>query len=222
LELDGSNFQHIPLITINQCIGVGYLNSILTILLVILKLQTLSIIKMKIQGAILMAIVFALSCSLFSCSSAKKNQSQTRANEEMQGNVAIPGPPLVVYKTKKDYFDKVPVTLSDDKTRVVSYPAPSDIKRNGQYILPTRLKDGYLLDNRGISKNSAFLRFSYDDYYTMDNIPTAERLMNYVVDDAPFAEMYDCGTKSDFDNPVEQLNRKIENGEISEYQDLLK
>jgi hypothetical protein len=177
---------------------------------------------MKKNSIFIIAILLATSCVLISCSSSRKNQTQTKKNDDSRGTVGVPGPPVIVYKTKKDYYDHVPVTLSDDKSKVISYPAPSDIKRNGQYTLPSRLKDGYLLDNRGISKNTAFLRFTYEDYYTMDNIPTADRLMNYVIDDDPFTEMYDCGRKSDFDNLEEQLNREIENGEISEYKNLMK
>ena len=177
---------------------------------------------MKNSGIYFPLITLILATLLLSCSSSKKNQNHTKTGNDKQGAIGVPGPPVIVYKTKKDYFDHVPVTLSDDKSKIVSFPAPSDIKRNGEYTLPTRLSDGYLLDNRGISKNTAFLRFTYDDYYTMDNIPSAIRLMNYVIDDDPFIEMYNCGTKADFDNPVETLNLKIENGEISECNDLLK
>jgi len=176
---------------------------------------------MKIFGVLFLVITLTLSGILCSCSSSKKNQSQSEKTEGKQGTVGIPGPPVIVYKTKNDYYDHVPVTLSNDKSKIVSFPAPGDIKKNGQYTLPTVLSDGYLLDNRGISKNTAFLRFTYDDYYTMDNIPTADRLMNYIVDDDPFIEMYDCGKKSDFDNPEKQLNKKIESGELSEFNDLL-
>ena len=177
---------------------------------------------MKKFGALFLSITMVLSAILFSCSSSKKNQTQSETGKKNQGTVGIPGPPVIVYKTNKDYFDRVPVTLSEDKTRIVSFPAPSDIKINGHYTYPTRLSNGYFLDNRGISKNSAFLRFTYDDYYTMDNIPTAERLMNYVIDDDPFTEMYDCGKKSEYDNLVEMLNRKIETGELEDSKDLLK
>ncbi len=169
-----------------------------------------------------LAVTLILSGILISCSSSKINLAQSTTTEEKLENTGVPGPPVIVYITKKDYYDHVPVSLSEDKTRIVSFPAPTDIKINGQYTYPTKLSDGYLLDNRGIGKNTAFLRFTYDDYYTMDNIPTAERLMNYIIDNDPFTEMYDCGKKRDFDNPVEMLNRKIESGEISGYKDLLK
>ena len=40
---------------------------------------------------------------------------------------AVSAPPLVIYKTKKDYSKNIPVILSDDRTKVVSYPDVKDI-----------------------------------------------------------------------------------------------
>ena len=177
---------------------------------------------MKTFKFLFLAATLIFSGMFISCKSSKKNQTQSEIGEESQRTVGIPGPPVIVYKTNKDYYDHVPVTLSEDKTRIVSFPAPTDIKINGKYTYPTLLNDDYLLDNRGINKNTAFLRFTYDDYYTMDNIPTAERLMNYIIDNDPFTEMYDCGKKSSYDNLVEMLDRKIETGELKECVDLMK
>ena len=167
------------------------------------------------------SIIILLITTITSC---KTNSNQTSDKKVKQGKnavVSVPGPPAIVYKTKKDYFDKVPVTLSDDKSRIVGFPAPSDLKVNGKFTYPTRLKSGYLLDNRGIGKNTAFLRFSYEDYYNMDNIPTAERLFNYIIDKDPFVKLYSCGKKGEKDNLVEMLNRQIESGEIESCLSLL-
>jgi hypothetical protein len=177
---------------------------------------------MKKSSIFFFATILIVSGIVISCSSSRKNRAQSTTVEEKQGTISIPGPAVIVYKTKKDYNNRVPVTLSDDKSRIVSFPAPTDIKVHDKYTTPTLLRDGYLLDNRGIGRHTAFLRFTYDDYYTMDNIPTAGRLMNYIIDDDPFTEMYDCGKKSDFDNLIEMLNRKIEKGELSDYRNLLK
>ena len=177
---------------------------------------------MKKNGILFFAVTMILSGILFSCTSSKKNQTQSKTNEKNQIAVGVTGPPVIVYKTKKDYYNNVPVTLSEDKSRITSFPAQSDIRINGQYPYPTRLNDGYLLDNRGINKNTAFLRFTYEDYYIMDNIPTADRLMNYIIDDDPFMEIYECGKKSNYDNLTEMLNRKIETGELGGCEDLMK
>ncbi len=87
--------------------------------------------------------------------------------------------------------------MSVDKTRIISFPDPKDIRIDGNFTYPDELVDGYLLDKRGINEHAAFLKFTYEDYYNMDNIPTAERLMNYILDDDPFIEIYDAGKKKD-------------------------
>ena len=176
---------------------------------------------MRRSTVFLWMLLVASALVVLSCSSTKKGNKMSEDPDNGAVSVSIPGPPVIVYKTKKDYFDKVPVTLSDDKSRIVGFPAPSDLKVNGKFTYPTRLKSGYLLDNRGIGKNTAFLRFSYEDYYNMDNIPTAERLFNYIIDKDPFVKLYTCGKKGEKDNLVEMLNRQIESGEIESCLSLL-
>ncbi len=152
---------------------------------------------------------FVSSLILISCSSTK-NESMNK-NES---SVGIASPPAIVYKTKANYFDKVPVLLSADKTKVISFPAPSDVRRNNKYVYPTKLNSGYLLDNRGIGINTAFLKLSYEDYYTMDNIPNADRLINYILDADPFTEFYEVGKRGDFTNPEKEINEMIDSGKL--------
>jgi len=56
----------------------------------------------------------------------------------------------------------------------------------------------------------------------MDNIPTAERLMNYILDDDPFIEIYDAGKKGQYENIIDDLNTMILQGKIREMKNLLK
>jgi len=97
-------------------------------------------------------------------------------------------PPLIIYKTNADYFYNVPVYLSEDKTRVTGYPG---ITVGTPY--PTKLIRGYLLDNRGIGENSAFMDVTYEEYNNLENTPFSEELFDIILDDNPFSEMYDCG-----------------------------
>lgn len=161
---------------------------------------------MKKFNFLVLLIIFSGSVILFSCSSPKNGTMN-----QNKSSIGIPSPPAIVYKTKADYFDKIPVTLSDDKTKVIAFPAPSDIRINNKFSFPTKLNDGYLLDNRGISVNTAFLEFSYDDYFTMDHIPTAESLMNHILDDQPFTEFYEIGKHGDYKDPEKELNALIDN-----------
>jgi hypothetical protein len=175
-----------------------------------------------IKSLTFIAVVGLMGSMFFnSCATKKNDQKSESMTQEMKPAAGVPSPPAIVYKTKENYNLQVPVILSDDKSRIVSFPAQSDIRIDGKYAYPTELVDGYLLDNRGINQNAAFLRFTYEDYYTMDNIPTAARLMNYILDDDPFIEMYEVGRLSNFRNPVEEINKMILDGNLGEKRDLL-
>lgn len=47
-------------------------------------------------------------------------------------------PPVVVYKTRKDYFKCVPVSLSADKSSVIGYPDPIDLVFENNLGYPTQ------------------------------------------------------------------------------------
>lgn len=104
-------------------------------------------------------------------------------------------PKAIIYKTKANYNDLVPVTMDESKTSIVSYPAPSDIVLGDGYATPTELEDGYLLDNRGITPNTAFLDYTYEEYAKLDPYPTADELLEHVSVKYPFVEMYYVGRK---------------------------
>jgi len=155
-----------------------------------------------------------------SCNPGKNvNKPGTNAGKQ---EIGIATPPVIIYKTKNDYSKNVPVILSEDKSKVISFPAQRDIKKGDDFAYPTPLADGYLLDNRGINQNAAFLKFTYLDYYNMDNVPDAARLMNYILDKEPFTEIYQCGRRGDYKNAEEELNLKIKQGKLKEFKNLLK
>lgn len=158
----------------------------------------------------------------FSCSSLETSTQKSPATGTDNPVVGMASPPAIIYKTKTDYFDKVPVILSDDKTRIVSFPDPRDLRINGEFSYPSKLASGYLLDNRGIGPNAAFLRFSYEEYCNMDNIPTAERLYSYIIEKNPFTEMYQCGNRGNYAEIVTELNLMISAGKIKDCKNLLK
>lgn len=120
------------------------------------------------------------------------------------------GPRALVYKTKKDYSELVPVILSDDKKEIVSYPHPSDISSVLETVVPNALSAGYLLDNRGINAYVAFLSISYVEYAKLKEAPTLIEMQKLIVDRDPLIELCDCGLKSALSNPEVQLNKLIE------------
>ncbi len=121
------------------------------------------------------------------------------------------GPKVIIYKTKADYYHNVPVTLSEDKSEIVSYPGIKDIFYKGELAYPTKLNDNFLLDNRGIDKNVAFLKYTYEQYSKLDKTPTIDELFANILDNDPITEMYYCGSKFDYKDLVNQLNVAIDN-----------
>jgi hypothetical protein len=124
------------------------------------------------------------------------------------------GPPTLVYKTKANYNGLVPVILSDDKAEIVSYPHPSDLKQASGPAVPTILKDGYLLDNRGISMNIAFTDLTYEEYAKLSEAPSLSELNAHIIDKDPLTELCNCGNRQAFTNVPEQLNELISAKEL--------
>ena len=124
------------------------------------------------------------------------------------------GPATVVYKTKADYSNNVPIALSEDKMSVVSFPDPKDLEHNGKYATPTKLKNGYLLDNRGIGKNVAFLKMTYAEYAALTAPPSPKELMTMIADKDPLTELCNCGNKNAIPNPEKQMNQLIKKKQL--------
>ena len=124
------------------------------------------------------------------------------------------GPHVIVYKTKKNYNNKVPVIISEDKSKIVSYPDPSDIKKENSYPVPTKLKNGYLLDNRGIGVNVAYLKMTYAEFAKLQQAPSLDSMYSMIIDKDPLIEMCDCGSRYAMKDPVKELNALIKKGEL--------
>lgn len=96
-------------------------------------------------------------------------------------------PAAIVYKTRADYNNNVPINLNADKTSIVSYPDPHDIHSQSA---PLTLADGYLLDRRGISPTVAFTSFTYQQYAALSHVPSTSTLFDSIIDKSPLTEMY--------------------------------
>ncbi|MBP7102289.1 MAG: hypothetical protein KBA86_03485 [Bacteroidales bacterium] len=118
-------------------------------------------------------------------------------------------PPVIIYKTKKNYAKNVAVIMSEDKTQILSYPDPSDVFKNGNYCYPTPLKKGFLLDNRGINKNVVFLSMTYEEYAKLKSPLSLEDMKNMILDKNPIKKMYQCGNRFQYQNIVAELNLLI-------------
>jgi len=161
------------------------------------------------------SLLFILSVLIMnSCSTVKKNKITMEATETDKDKVILnfkAGPKTIIYKTKKDYNNFVPVTLSEDKSKIVSYPHPKDVFYKGELAYPTELNNRYLLDNRGINSNVAFLNITYEDYSKLEKVPLLNELFSMILDKDPLIEIYNCGNRYTFKNEIFDLNKLIEN-----------
>ena len=99
----------------------------------------------------------------------------------------VPQPRAVVYRTRADYRDRVPVALSADGRRLLSFPAPTDV---GPDKRPVALSGDYLLDRCGIGSDVAFLDYTYEEYARLSAPLPPDTLLAHVLDAAPLLEMY--------------------------------
>lgn len=154
---------------------------------------------------------------LTQCKSTKEGGKQ---KDEAISISQAPSPGMVIYKTKANYRKNVPVILSDDKTKISSYPAPRDLMKDGKLRYPTKLENEFLLDNRGIDQNVAFLNITYDQYTKLGAPPTPDQLIDMILDNDPLNSMYRCGRKAEYSNPVDAFNEMIRNNDFSECEKL--
>lgn len=158
-----------------------------------------------------------LAIALTGCHTAKKTaKNNTPAapakpqNNTAPAAAAVPSPPTYIYKTRNDYSQNVPVGYADK--RITSFPAPTDLKPGGKLATPTALRDGYWLDNRGISANIAFLSYTYEEYASLPTVPND--LYQRLLDTDPLLEMWDCGPRHTYDNAAKEINKLIQENQL--------
>lgn len=155
---------------------------------------------------------------MFGCKSQQINSVRSADNASTQVSpqpFGMAQAHIVIYKTIKDYHNNVPVILSDDKKQIISYPHPTDLFLGRNLAIPTQLHNGYLLDNRGIQKNVAFLKFTYEEYSKLKNVPSLQDLMVSIIDKDPLTELWYCGKKTNYTDLQVQLNEWIDKNLIS-------
>lgn len=157
---------------------------------------------MKTKVLIILVSIFV------SCKSSEETKNVSTNKISFNGS-AVPSPPVLIYKTKNDYNNRIPVLLDNEKTQIVSYPDPKDVKVGGVLLLPTSLQNGYLLDNKGIDKNVAFLKYTYGEYSKLESLPSLQELYDNILDKNPLLELCDCGNKSKFADIIKELNEYI-------------
>ncbi len=148
---------------------------------------------------------FIIGFSMISCNC----QKTCKKSATQEGSVGIIAP-VIIYKTNGDFSKNVPVMMSDDKTDIISFPDITDVYFAGKLAYPTQLANGYLLDNRGVSKNVAFLSYTYEEYSKLAATPSKEDLMGKIISKNPLTELYKCDKLPK--NDVQKLNEFIKAG----------
>ena len=130
----------------------------------------------------------------------------------IKSNQQSAGQQSIVYKTTDNFDDYVPVIMNVEKTRIVAYPAPTDLFYKGVLAKPTILKNGYLLDNRGITENVVFLNYTYEAYSKLKEAPALNELLKNIKEKYPLKELIYCGLRYQYKNEVKELNVLIDAG----------
>jgi len=135
-----------------------------------------------------------------------------KETEMIKSNQQSAGQQSIVYKTTDNFDDYVPVIMNVEKTRIVAYPAPTDLFYKGVLAKPTILKNGYLLDNRGITENVVFLNYTYEAYSKLKEAPALNELLKNIKEKYPLKELIYCGLRYQYKNEVKELNVLIDTG----------
>ena len=162
------------------------------------------------KTAVLLSGILLLACS--AGRNALSAAEPVRAQATELRTSAAEQPDAVVYKTKADFSNRVPVIMDAKHEHIVSYPAPGDVYYRGELAKPTALNDGFWLDNRGINEHVAFLDYTYEEYSRLEQTPDVQVLESRIVERYPLQEMYVCGRRSRFADEVAELNSLIEQG----------
>lgn len=121
--------------------------------------------------------------------------------------------PIVIYATRADYSNLVPVTLDDAKQQIIAYPSRSDLRYgDNEYSTPIALENGLLYDRRGISSNTAFLKITYSDYCSLPSDPSPVTLFEQIIDSDPLIFLAICNREYLQDTSITAIKEYIKKG----------
>lgn len=148
----------------------------------------------------------------------QKGEGNTPSNQGMLGGIGAGRPiptalaPIVIYKTRGDYRELVPIQLAADGATIVSYPSRFDLGNPGAFTTPLSLEGGYLVDRRGVGPHTVFLKLTYAEYYALPNDPSASELLGLVLDKEPFTFLAVCDRGYFTTKSQEEFERYIAEG----------
>lgn len=143
---------------------------------------------MNIINKLTITIILGGCWSLVGCKSAVKTET-AKIEESSEG---LPGsirqmPKAVIYRTNGDWNVNVAVTLNEDKSQLMYFPDCYDVSVDTE---PLALTNGWLLDRQGgISKNTAFLKWTMPEYHEMKKTPSVNEIMDAIIPNAKVLEV---------------------------------
>lgn len=166
------------------------------------------------------ACLFATSLLLQGCGTRKKQTQCCTSSPDSRVQPATQESPLVspysevapivLYQTKGDYRTLVPVQLRGGS--VISYPSRVDLGTPEHFATPILLPSGYLVDRRGITRNTAFLHLTYEQYYNLPQDPSASEILRWVYDRDPLTFLALCDRRHFSQFTEEEFERYIAQG----------
>lgn len=156
----------------------------------------------KIVFSVLGTLIFLFLVVSNGCKSSHKlSQPQTE-------QIPMKPAPVVIYKTKANFDRLVPIAVAGEPPRLASYPDPTDLKfSDGSYRHPLHLKEGYLLDRKGVGPQTVFLRLTYEAYCAQP--PDPSTLLSLIAESDPMEEIWHCHLPYHSDALVDTLNHLI-------------
>lgn len=117
-------------------------------------------------------------------------------------------PKATAFKMTGDYANNVAVTIGSNG-ELTYYPAPSDITNASA---PTSIADGWYLNNQGLSANSVFTKYTYEEYSKLPSVPSQEELKAAIIPGARVADMIQLPyTIGDAKNNLQGIKEYIKN-----------
>lgn len=133
---------------------------------------------MKIRYLTLVGGVVAL---LASCRSNSADTSgvilRREADAPVLASKPVALPKAILYKTAGDFADNVPVQMGPDGA-LISFPAPTDIPAGARV---TVFDGGWMLSPVGVTAQSVFTRYTFEEYRALPQVPTPQEIMSAII-----------------------------------------
>lgn len=138
---------------------------------------------MKYCCLIISALLFCCACSKKAGVAEASQDGGVQLRVIDGGNALLPK--ATAFRMSGDYADNVAVTLDADGS-LAYYPAVTDVTSASA---PLQIKEGWWLNRQGISPNSVFTKWTFEEYHAMKQQPSREEIMKSIIPGARVTDM---------------------------------